>query len=125
MNDLIIEPTKKSLEIKCVPGEIRFSGNSILQDAKKFFDPVIKWTQEYVNSPEVYTLVDLKLHYVDTASVQRIFEMLEVLKKIKNSENEIVVNWHYEMDDPELLELGEIMDGRLGLEFNFIEYSEE
>jgi len=122
MNDLIIKPTQKSLDVKCTPGEVSLSGNSILADPKVFFEPVFKWVEEYLKEPEETTTVNLKFEYVDTASVQRIFDILKHLRELKHNEKELSVNWYYEMDDPELLELGEIMDGRLGLEFNYIEY---
>ena len=122
MNDLILKPTQKTLDVKCVPGEIRLTGNSILSDPKVFFDPIKDWISEYVKQPEESTLVNLKLEYVDTASVQQIMEMLMLLKKLKYREHEVAVNWYYEVDDPELLELGEIMQNRLGLEFQFIKY---
>ena len=110
MNDLIIKPTQKSLDVKCIPGEVSLSGNSILSDPKVFFEPVFKWVDEYIKQPEASTTVNLKFEYVDTASVQRIFDVLKHLKELRNNDKELNVNWYYEMDDPELLELGEIMD---------------
>ena len=122
MNDFILKPTQKSLDVKCTPGAISLSGNSILADPKVFFDPIFKWIDEYLEKPEESTVIDLKFEYVDTASVQRVFDVLKKLRELKKKELDIKVNWYYEMDDPELLELGEIMDGRLGLEFNYINY---
>jgi len=122
MDKLIIKPTKKSLDVKCVPGEINLVGNSILADPKVFFDPIFDWVDEYVKQPPERTVINFRLEYVDTASVQRIIEMLTKLREIKYDGHDLSVNWYFEMNDPELLELGEIMDGRLGLEFNFIKY---
>ena len=122
MDDLIIKSTQKSLNVKCAPGEINLLGNSILADPKVFFEPVHKWIDDYLEHPKERTEVNLKLEYVDTASVQRILELLTKLRELKKKELELIVNWYYEMDDPELLELGEIMDTRLKLEFNFIKY---
>ena len=122
MDKLIIKPKAKSLGVKCAPGEISLSGNSILADPKVFFEPLFKWIEAYIEHPEEKTTVNLKLEYVDTASVQQILEMLTVFRKIKHPSREIIINWHYEIDDPELLELGEIMSGRIGMEFNFVKY---
>ena len=122
MDDLIIKPSAKSLDVRCKPGEIKLSGNSILADPMVFFEPLNKWVDDYLEQPEDSTQIDLKLEYVDTASVQRILELLTKLRELKKKELELVVNWYFEMDDPELLELGEIMDTRLKLDFNFIKY---
>ncbi len=122
MENITIEPTKKSLEVECSPGYFKLSGNSILSDPRKFFKPIVEWVEQYTQSPEDLTTVDLKLEYVDTASVQSVFDIMRMFKPLQEMKKEVVVNFYFEFDDPELLELGEIMEGRLGIKFNFIEY---
>ena len=122
MENITIEPTKKSLEVECSPGYFKLSGNSILSDPRKFFKPIVEWVEEYIKEPEDKTTVDLKLEYVDTASVQSVFDIMRMFKPLQDDGKEVTVNFYFEFDDPELLELGEIMEGRLGIKFNFIEY---
>ena len=122
MENITIEPTKKSLEVECSPGYFKLSGNSILSDPRKFFKPIVEWIEQYTQSPEDLTTVDLKLEYVDTASVQSVFDIMRMFKPLQEMKKDVVVNFYFEFDDPELLELGEIMEGRLGIKFNFIEY---
>ncbi len=122
MENITIEPTKKSLEVECSPGYFKLSGNSILSDPRKFFKPIVEWVESYLKEPEEVTTVDLKLEYVDTASVQSVFDLMRMFKALQDQKKELVVNFYFEFDDPELLELGEIMEGRLGIKFNFIEY---
>ena len=122
MEKISIEPTKKSLEVECSPGYFKLSGNSILSDPRKFFKPLVEWVEEYTKEPQDKTIIDLKLEYVDTASVQSVFDIMRMFKPLQDQNKEIAVNFYFEFDDPELLELGEIMEGRLGIKFNFIEY---
>ena len=122
MDNISIEPTKKSLEVECSPGYFKLSGNSILSDPRKFFQPIVEWVEDYIKNPMDKTTVDLKLEYVDTASVQSVFDIMRLFKPLQDREKEVTVNFYFEFDDPELLELGEIMEGRLGIKFNFIEY---
>ncbi len=122
MENIHIEPTKKSLEVECSPGYFKLSGNSILSDPRKFFKPIVEWVEQYIQDPQEKTTVDLKLEYVDTASVQSVFDIMRMFKPLQENEKEVEVNFYFEFDDPELLELGEIMEGRLGIKFNFIEY---
>jgi len=122
MDNISIEPTKKSLEVECSPGYFKLSGNSILSDPRKFFQPIVEWVEDYIKNPLDKTTVDLKLEYVDTASVQSVFDIMRLFKPLQDRDNEVAVNFYFEFDDPELLELGEIMEGRLGIKFNFIEY---
>ena len=122
METINIEPTKKSLEVECSPGYFKLSGNSILSDPRKFFKPIVEWVEEYIQNPDEKTTIDLKLEYVDTASVQSVFDIMRMFKPLDELKKDIEVNFYFEFDDPELLELGEIMEGRLGIKFNFIEY---
>lgn len=122
MENITIEATKKSLEVECSPGYFKLSGNSILSDPRKFFQPIVEWVEEYVQAPEDLTNIDLKLEYVDTASVQSVFDIMRMFKPLQDKDKVVAVNFYFEFDDPELLELGEIMEGRLGIKFNFIEY---
>ena len=124
MNDLIIEEKKDNLGITCSKGSVTMTGNSLLPNAQKFFQPVNDWVDEYIKDPKPKTEITLKFNYVDTASVQAIFNLLKKFREIPGYEENVIVNWHFEFDDPELLEVGEIMEGRLNLKFNFIEFSE-
>jgi hypothetical protein len=121
MEELILNQKKDSPEIICKNGFVSMKGNSILSDPKAFFHPVSQWMEEYVTTHPESTVVDLNFDYVDTASVQSVFSILRLLKRIPGHEKSVVVNWHYELDDPELLEVGEIMQTRLKLNFNYIE----
>ena len=124
MNDLIIKEQKDNLGIHCTPGKISMSGNSLLPNAQKFFQPVIDWVDEYIKDPIPKTEVTLIFNYVDTASVQAIFNVLKKFREIPNYKEHVTINWHFEFDDPEMLEIGEIMEGRLKLKFNYIEFSD-
>jgi hypothetical protein len=121
--DLKIDSTKDTLEIICKNGYISLSGNSIIPNAKTFFAPVADWLDSYIQDAAEKTEVTLKFNYIDTASVQSIFDLLKKMRDIPNFEDRVVINWYFEFDDPELLEVGEIMEARLKLKFNYIEFS--
>lgn len=104
---------------------ITFQGTSILHDPISFFKPVSEWVETYIGSPADQTSVILKFEYLDTASVQAIFDILKRLKKIPGAGNRLHISWYFEFDDPELLEIGEIMETRLRIKFDFIEYQKD
>jgi len=123
MKELVMQQNKDTLGIQCTRGKIEMTGSSILPDPRKFFKPVVEWVEGYVQDPAEKTEITLKFEYIDTASVQQIFDVLNKFRQIPNFRTNVTVNWYFEFDDPELLEVGEIMEGRLQLNFNFIEYS--
>jgi hypothetical protein len=123
MKELSIEKTAKTLEVNCLPGKINFTGCSITNDPKVFFTPIKNWVRDYTKKPEKLTEVNLKFDYIDTASVKYVFEILTELKEVNERKGySVIVNWFFDYDDPEILELGEIIQSKIGIPFNFVEY---
>ncbi|HYW95389.1 MAG TPA: SiaC family regulatory phosphoprotein [Bacteroidales bacterium] len=123
MKDLTIDKTAKTLEVSCSPGKLDFNGCSITNDPKVFFTPVKSWVKDYIQKPEKLTEINLKFDYIDTASVKYIFDILNDLKVLNSRKGySAVVNWYFDYDDPEILELGEIIQSKIGIPFNFNEY---
>ena len=122
MNDLIINSTDKSLAVDISYGILNFTGRSILTDPKIFFDPILHWVNKYVKNPAEETVANVKLEYIDTASTQSLYQILRLLNTVKKKGLVYMVNWYVEDEDPEMLELGEMIEQRLGLDFQFIPY---
>lgn len=121
MENLHIEASRNTPKILCSNGSIQIEGKSLLSDPSKFFNPLYDWIEIYSTPPGKKTEVHLNFEYIDTASVQGIMKMLRMLKEMPGYQKYVTVYWYFEFDDAELLELGEIMEGRLGLNFNYIE----
>ena len=122
MKDFHLEASKNTLEILCTQNEIKLEGNSILPNPESFFSPLMNWVSEYILTAPEKVNFSLKFAYIDTASVQTVFNVLSLFKKLEDYQNRVYVKWYFEFDDPELLEIGEIMEGRLNFKFDFIEY---
>jgi hypothetical protein len=122
MDDLIIKPTDKSLGVDISSGTLNFTGRSILTDPRIFFDPVTKWVSNYLKDPAGETVVNIKLEYIDTASTQSLYQILRQLNSIRKTGYILMINWFIEDADPEMRELGEMIEQRLGIEFRFISY---
>ncbi|MBE0654767.1 MAG: DUF1987 domain-containing protein [Bacteroidales bacterium] len=120
MQPLIIEPTQKSPLIELKYGELNFSGCSVHNDPRTFFTPVLNWIVEYLEDPPEETLVNIKFEYIDSSSLKFIFETLRLLEHA-SGDKRIKVNWHYEQNDADILELGEIIQSKINIDFNFIE----
>ncbi len=123
MEELILEPAEKNPKVELRDGFIGISGRTIPEDPKKFYRPVLQWIRDYTKNPSDYTEVRIKIEYSDTGSTKSIFDILKVLAVCRNTNHkvEFVFNWIYEKGDAEILELGEFMESKLNLMFNFIE----
>ena len=102
-------------------GKIRISGRSIPEDASKFFDGILTWVLEYVNSPNDITTVDVELEYFNSGSAKFVMQILRELSELVHEGKELKVNWYYEEGDDDILERGEYYASILDLEMNFIE----
>ena len=122
MDDLIIKPTDKSLSVDISYGIMNFTGRSILTDPKIFFDPVTVWVNKYMKKPAEETVINVKLEYIDTASTQALYQILRLINKVRKKGLVLMVNWYIEDEDPEMKELGEMIEQRLGIEFQYILY---
>lgn len=122
MDDLIIKPTDKSLAVDISFGILNFTGRSILTDPKLFFDPINAWVGKYLKKPAEETVINIKLEYIDTASTQSLYQILRQINTVRKKGLVLMVNWYVEDEDPEMKELGEMIEQRLGIEFQYIPY---
>jgi len=122
MDDVIIKATDKSLAVDISYGILNFSGRSILTDPKLFFEPINTWVGKYLRNPAEETVVNIKLEYIDTASTQSLYQILRQLNTVRKKGLVFMVNWQVEDEDPEMKELGEMIEQRLGIEFHYSIY---
>lgn len=120
MDDLIIQSTTSTPEIDFTrSGKLSIKGKSLPEDPRKFYEPIFKWAESF--STDVVE-IDVKLEYVNTSSSKRIIELLKIIDCNKEI-RKIDMNWYYEIDDPDMLEFGEIIQRTLKkTKTNYIEY---
>jgi hypothetical protein len=117
-----LDSTKKTPEVLLDPeGKIRIGGRSIPEDASKFYDFILNWVLEYVESPKDSTTVDIELEYFNSGSAKYVMQILRELSELHSSNRDLQVNWYYEEGDDDILERGEYYSSILDLEINFIE----
>jgi hypothetical protein len=85
-----------------------FEGESRPENVKKFYDPIITWITEYLETTDAQTKinVDLKFEYLNSASIKYIYDMLTVFEKYVNK-HYFTVTWYYVPEDDLMQENGE------------------
>jgi hypothetical protein len=117
-----LESTKKTPMVMLDPsGKMRIGGRSIPEDASKFFDDILNWILDYVNSPQDQTVIDIELEYFNSGSAKFVMQILRELSELIHNGKELKVNWYYEEGDDDILERGEYYASILDLDINFIE----
>ena len=122
MEVFTIEGTKKTPDVTLNPnGRMRLAGRSIPEDASKFFEEVLDWVLEYCKAPKEVTTVDIELEYFNSGSAKYVMQMLRELSEVMSENKQLIVNWHYEEGDDDILERGEYYSTILNIDINFIE----
>lgn len=122
MEDLYIEPTKKTPGVDLSNGVLEFTGRSMIENTRNFYEPIYTWVCNYLENPSEITVVSMKLEYIDAASVTSLMNLLILLKGVEERGLVFMVNWYYSYGDLEMLQLGAIIQDRLEMEFDFTEF---
>jgi hypothetical protein len=122
MNNLIVESTINTPTIKFgTDGRLLMEGRSLPENVARFYQPLVEWAA--MLTAEVVKM-DINLEYINTASAKKILELLKVLDA-NNNIKEFIIIWHYEKDDEDVLENGQIFEELLRKAvFRYQEYSE-
>lgn len=98
------------------------SGRSLPEDVVVFYQPVIKWLEEFENNPIENLELSIKLEYFNTASSKLILDILLKLEDIFENGNQLKVKWYYLSADSDMKEAGEEYSEIVGLPFEIVEY---
>jgi hypothetical protein len=122
MKNISYEPTSSTPAVKfSTDGRLLIEGRSLPENVSKFYNPLLEWVMKL--EAEVVKM-DLNLEYLNSASSKKLLEILRALDN-NNSIKVLIVNWHYEADDEDALESGQIFEDLLKkAEFRYHEYSE-
>lgn len=105
-------------------GKFEFSGNSLPEDAKAFFDPIIQWIENYALDPNPETVVRFKMVYYNTPSSKLLFQVLKRFERIAASGNKISVIWAYNEDDIDIKDAGRDLAEHIKVPFKMESYKE-
>lgn len=124
MDRLFIEKTKGTPLIDFNPesGILKIEGQSYPENAFKFYEPIIKWVNEYIEKAEgeIIIIIDFNLPYINSSSTKCIMMLLEKFQTSYDNGKNIKVNWYYDSENESSLECAEEFMEDLTLPFNLI-----
>lgn len=118
---LYIKGTTKTPEVDFSSGVIQLSGRSIPEDAVSFFQPLVRWVNDYVGQPEKFTKVNFKIEYINSGSNRFIFAIFKLLDDCYQKGNDITITWYYEEDDDTIKGLGKDFQSLLKVPIKLVE----
>ena len=122
MDNINMEQTTSTPAVKfSTNGRLLIEGHSLPENVLRFYDPLIAWSR-LLKAESVK--IDINLEDRNRASSKKLLELLKVLDA-NSSVKSFMVDWHYESDDEDALESGQIFEEMLRkAEFRYLEYSE-
>lgn len=122
---LIIEAKKDTPNIIFDAEKSVFSitGKSYPEDAHLFYEPVLKWIEEYGRNPNAFTVFEFKLDYYNTSTTKQFTKILFLLEKF-TERSAIKIKWYYKKEDDDALAAGLRFSKLVEIEFNLIELDE-
>jgi hypothetical protein len=80
--------------------ELRISGESWVEDAAKFWVPVLNSVREYLDSATNENIkVDVQLSYLNTGSFKAMVQLCRILDGAAKKGNALAFSWRYRKDD--------------------------
>jgi hypothetical protein len=123
MENLVIEGGIKtpSVNLDREKRQLRFEGRSIPEDTIRFYEPILKWIEQYIQTErEGTTEMHINLEYFNTSTSRYLFGIFKTLESYHVKGNPMLIHWYYEQDDFEMLESGEDYASILKIPFEMI-----
>jgi len=129
MRKLILEPTTSTPRVVLDPENNIFhiSGESRPPDVREFYDQIITWLDDFSShliEPGVKkepVTFNFNFDYFNSSSAKLILDICKVLARLSARGEKITVNWHFEKEDIEMLEVGKEMARIARFPFEFVE----
>lgn len=127
MKNLVIDaipdsPYYPAINFDASTGICELIGESYMEEAYKFYTPLLNWLKEYTQELKNQVTLNIKLTYFNTNSSRLILDMLDILKKAIDNNVDVSINWYYELDDPDIKEEIEDFEIETGLTINMIPF---
>ena len=122
MEKLLLEETEDTPEIILDPveGKFKISKISVPENALDFYRPILDWIKQYAEEPNIQTVFEFDLEYVNTASSKQIIQIILLLQKVSEKGN-VKVNWYYESIDEDMRALGARYKKLVTVPFDLVE----
>jgi hypothetical protein len=126
MNPLIIKATDYTPYV-CFDKDrniFEIAGVSKPSNVFEFYDPILHWLENYMESPNEKTILSIHLEYLNTASAKIINYVIKKMELAIKKGREAGITWHYSAHEPDMKELGENYAGMYHVPFEYISHNE-
>lgn len=112
--------TSPYLELNGEKGKITINGRAIDYNPSDFWNSIFNWITDYMESSSEAITINLNFEYINTLSTKKLFTLLKLIEFNAGKKMNIKINWICDMDDEDMIELGEDINSLLTCKMNFV-----
>lgn len=122
INEYYISASKDTplMDFNAETGQFKISGTSISNLSNKLFADLNLWLEEYIINPKSVTQLIINLDYFNISTSKYLLDILYKLKEIQKGQKMVTIEWHYNSDEEDMLELGEDYEMMVRLPFKYV-----
>lgn len=128
ISKLIIDKTNTTPEVVLDPEKriFKITGESRPSDVREFYDQIILWLidfrQEFTKASDLKDPIDFSfnLEYFNSSSAKLILDICKVLASLKLGGYNVTINWCYDKEDIDMLEVGKELSSIVKVPFEYI-----
>ena len=122
MENLIIEKTKNTLGVyfDVNSGELKMDGSSFPENALEFYTPIITWLQNFMLEKTEKISATFNFEYLNSSSIKFLSDIIDKLQFYTTSGGSVEMNWYYDTDDDDMLDMGNEFKEDVDFTFNLI-----
>ncbi len=129
IDKLLINRTTTTPEVVLDPVEkiYQMSGESRPSDVREFYDQIISWLidfrQDLTKSNNLKDPVNFSfnLEYFNSSSAKLILDICKILSGLKLNGFNVTINWVYDKEDEDMLDVGKELSKIVKVPFEYIE----
>ncbi len=101
-------------------GFIKIKGKGMVINDTDDLRKIYAWIDLYVKDPPEVTYVTICFEYLNSFCTAKLVTILRKLLEVVANKKKLVIYWHYEEDDNDILERGEYISATFNMPFEFI-----
>ncbi len=123
MEDFIHPKTSYLPEVSFIAktGMLTITGRSVSENPVPFFQSLQNWVSSYFEAPQVKTVLNFNMEFVNSSSAKLIYNIIEIVNYHSEHGCQCEVLWHFEQDDESMEELGLHYQSSFDVPFTIIE----
>jgi len=124
MKPLVLASTNQTprVDFNAENGLLKIEGRSWSEDVNQFYNPLNEWLNNYLSCAAPETNFHVTLDYFNSASSKLIYQLFLKLIKLVDNGSKVTIQWRYQPNDEEMLEVGKEFREAIGCSSDLFEF---